>query len=152
MLRTWSYPKRKDELFLKLAVPKKQAKSLKTICEELHFYCICRLHGWNFIKKQVFKVKFYNKQNSKIIYTAQRMKFSIRYFLTIVTKPAEKSSTRLQFHVLETIRSIERLIRMQWRLISTNVIRCFRPQLWVGYFIHFKFTRVSSLVYQSLYL
>ena len=34
------YAKRKKDLFLKLAVPKKQAKSLKATCEELHFYCI----------------------------------------------------------------------------------------------------------------
>ena len=42
MLWIWSYPVSKKELFLKLAFPKKQAKSLKTIGEELRFYCIYR--------------------------------------------------------------------------------------------------------------
>ena len=37
MLWIWSYPASKKELLLKLAAPKKQAKSLKTICEKLVF-------------------------------------------------------------------------------------------------------------------
>ena len=36
--------------------------------------------------------------------------------------------------------------------IFTNVIHCSRLRLWVGYFIYFKFTPVSSIVYQSLHL
>ena len=35
---------------------------------------------------------------------------------------------------------------------STNVIRCSGLRLWVGYFIYFKFTHVSSIVYKSLHL
>ena len=31
-----------------------------------------------------------------------------------------------------------------------NVVRGSRLRLWVGYFIYFEFTRVSSKVYQSL--
>ena len=34
----------------------------------------------------------------------------------------------------------------------TNVIRRSRLPLWIGYFIYFKFTRVSSIVYQLLHL
>ena len=34
-------PLSKKELFLKLAVPKKLVKCLKTVCEKLCFYCIC---------------------------------------------------------------------------------------------------------------
>ena len=34
----------------------------------------------------------------------------------------------------------------------TNVIRRFRLPLWIGYFIYFKFTRVSSIIYQLLHL
>ena len=37
-------------------------------------------------------------------------------------------------------------------IVFTNVIRCSRLPLWVGYFNCFKFTRVSSIVYQSLHL
>ena len=36
--------------------------------------------------------------------------------------------------------------------IFTNVIRCSRLPIWVGCFIYFKFTRVISIVYQSLHL
>ena len=54
MLCMWSYPLRKKEFFLKLAVPKNLAKSLKTNCEKLHFYCICKLWVSNFIKKNPF--------------------------------------------------------------------------------------------------
>ena len=36
--------------------------------------------------------------------------------------------------------------------IFTNIIRCSRLPLSVGYFVYFKFTRVSSIVYQSLHL
>ena len=36
--------------------------------------------------------------------------------------------------------------------IFTNVICSSRLALWVGYFLYFKFTRVSSIVYQSLHL
>ena len=35
-------------------------------------------------------------------------------------------------------------------LISTNVICCSRLPLWVGYFIYLKFTRISSIVCQSV--
>ena len=47
----WIWSKIKKELFLKSVVPEKQAKSLKTICKELRFCCICRL--------QAAVVKFY---------------------------------------------------------------------------------------------
>ena len=33
-------------------------------------------------------------------------------------------------------------LRIQWRFIFSNVIRCYRLRLWVGYFIYFKFTHV----------
>ena len=36
--------------------------------------------------------------------------------------------------------------------IFTNVIRSSRLPIWVGCFIYFKFTRVISIVYQSLHL
>ena len=36
-------------------------------------------------------------------------------------------------------------------LSFTNVIRCSRLRPWVGYFICFKFTPVSLIVYQSLH-
>ena len=33
-------------------------------------------------------------------------------------------------------------LRIHWRLIFGNVISCCRTQLWVGYFVYFKFTSV----------
>ena len=39
----WSYPVSKKELFLKLALPKKQTKLFKTIWSELGFYRNCKL-------------------------------------------------------------------------------------------------------------
>ena len=42
------------------------------------------------------------------------------------------------------------ILRIQW--MFTKVILCSRLRLWIGYFIYFKFTRVSSIVYQSLHL
>ena len=38
------------------------------------------------------------------------------------------------------------------KTILPNVMRCSRLQLWVGYFIYFIFTRVSSIVNQTLHL
>ena len=32
------------------------------------------------------------------------------------------------------------LLKIHWRLIFASAIRCSRLRLWVGYFIHFKFT------------
>ena len=51
MLWKLSYPVSKIEFFLKLALPKYQAKSLKTSCEKLHFL----LH------LQTVRLKFYQK-------------------------------------------------------------------------------------------
>ena len=45
------YPLNKKKLFLKLAVPKNQAKSLKAVCAKLCFYCASILWGFRFIKK-----------------------------------------------------------------------------------------------------
>ena len=48
--------------------------------------------------------------------------------------------------------SLIHALRIQYRLIFTNVIHCSRLRLSVGYFIYFKFARVSSIVYQYCYL
>ena len=33
-------------------------------------------------------------------------------------------------------------LRIEWRLIFTNIIRCSRLRLWVGYFVYFEFTHL----------
>ena len=38
--------------------------------------------------------------------------------------------------------AIEFYLRIQWRLIFGNLMRCFAIRLWVGSFIYFKFTPV----------
>ena len=43
-------PCKPKELFPKVAVPKRQKKSLKTTCELVTFYYICKLYTWNFLK------------------------------------------------------------------------------------------------------
>ena len=48
--------------------------------------------------------------------------------------------------------SLIHALRIRHRLIFTNVIHCSRLRLSVGYFIYFKFARVSSIVYQYCYL
>ena len=62
------------ELFLKIAAPNRQAKSLKSTCEVVSFYYICKLYTWNLLKtilsQALFKgfariacdVKFYMEQ------------------------------------------------------------------------------------------
>ena len=74
---------------LKLGVPTKLAKPLKTICVKLRFYCICRLWGSNFIKKKPFPVvspKGFAKLAYPLHYaetfTAQKLKFFIKDFFS----------------------------------------------------------------------
>ena len=47
MLWIWFCPVTTKELFLKIAAPKRQAKSLKTTCEVVSFYYIYKLYTWN---------------------------------------------------------------------------------------------------------
>ena len=81
MLWIWFYPLSKKEFFLKLAVPKNLAKSLKTICDRLRFYYNCRLRGSNFIKKNSFTsihegfAKLAYPLHYTKTYTTQKMKF-----------------------------------------------------------------------------
>ena len=57
-----------------------------------------------------------------------------------------RKTTQKNFHGLkDSINSLQ-------LFIFTNVIHCSRLPFWVGYFIYFKFTCVSSVVYQSLHL
>ena len=81
----WPYPLSKKEFFLKLGVPKKLAKSLKTICEELRFYCICRLLVSNI--KKTFSLVFPKGFGKPVYplhytetYTTQKMKFFTKDF------------------------------------------------------------------------
>ena len=71
------------KLFLKIAAPKRQAKSLKTTFEVVRFYCICKLYTWNLWKailSQAFlkgftkiacDVKLYGIVRNLIIYFAE---------------------------------------------------------------------------------
>ena len=50
MLWIWSCPITTKKLFLKITAPKRQTKSLKTTCEVVSFYYICKLYTWNLLK------------------------------------------------------------------------------------------------------
>ena len=50
MLWLLSFPVDTKELFLKKAVPKRQTKYLKSNCEVVSFYYICKLYIWNLLK------------------------------------------------------------------------------------------------------
>ena len=85
MLWIWSYPLSKKAFFLKLVVPKKLAKHLKTICDKLRFYCIFTLCcGLKLIKKPLslefpkgFAKLTYHLHYTET-YTAQKTKFFIK--------------------------------------------------------------------------
>ena len=51
MLWIWFCPVTTKELFLKIAAPKRQAKSLKATCKVVSFYYICKLYTWNIWKQ-----------------------------------------------------------------------------------------------------
>ena len=69
---------------------------------------------------------------------------SLKPLANFLRKRKVKSSD-FKTYVKETINPLQ-------LFISTNVIRCSRLQLWVGYFIYLKFTRVTSIIYQLLHL
>ena len=50
MLWIWSCPVSTKELFLKIAVTKRQTKSLKSNCELVSFYSVSKLYTWNLLE------------------------------------------------------------------------------------------------------
>ena len=64
----------------------------------------------------------------------------------------ENSLTLLLIRATKTILKYQAENILIKEKFFTNVIRCSRLRLWVGYFIYFNFTRVSSIVYQLLHL
>ena len=55
MLWTWLCHVIRNKLFLEIAAPKRQIKSLKTTCEVVNFYYICKLYTWNLSKSILSK-------------------------------------------------------------------------------------------------
>ena len=55
MLWIWFFLVTTKELFLKIAAPKRQVKSMKTTCEVISFYYICNLYTWNLWKEILHK-------------------------------------------------------------------------------------------------
>ena len=96
-----------------------------------------------FFKSFVSKIKLTNDNNESIssftqVVGSTRKRLSRQRFL--VVKYSSESHKALYCCYL----------RIHLRIIFTNVIRCSGLRLWVGYFIYFKFTRVSSTVNQQL--
>ena len=99
-------PLSKKELFLKLAVPKKLVRCLKTVCEKFCFYCICIIGLKLYLKNSLYIIKFQEhlflgtlpsgcfnlytsecytkkiKENPKIINTAPKMKVFMKDFFS----------------------------------------------------------------------
>ena len=50
MLWIWFCPVSTKELLLKIAVPKRWTKSLKSTCEVVSFYYVCKLYNWNSLR------------------------------------------------------------------------------------------------------
>ena len=97
MLWIWSSRVTTKELFLKIAAPKRQAKSLKSTCKEVSPYYICKLYTWNLWKailSQAFlkgfakiacDVSFYGTVKNLIIYFAETFRcFSHDQFITLL--------------------------------------------------------------------
>ena len=97
MLWIWFCPVTTRELLLKIAAPKRQAKSLKTTCEIVSFYYICKLYTWNLLKtilseefpkgfaKIPCDVNLYGTVKNLIIYFAEILRrFSHDQFLTLL--------------------------------------------------------------------
>ena len=97
MLWIWFCPVTTKELFLKIAAPKRQAKSLKTTCEVVSFYYICKLYTWNLWKtilSQAFlkgfakiacDVKLYGTVRNLIIYFAETFQCLLLLFYKFIT-------------------------------------------------------------------
>ena len=97
MLWIWFCPVTTKELFLKIAAPKRQAKSLKTTCEVVSFYYICKLYTWNLWKtilSQAFlkgfakiacDVKLYGTVRNLIIYFAETFRCLLLLFYEFIT-------------------------------------------------------------------
>ena len=93
----WSSFVTTKELFLKIAAPIRQTKSLKTTCEEVSLYYICKLYTWNLIKailSQAFlkgfaeiacDVNLYKTVKNLIIYFVETFRcFSAHEFITLL--------------------------------------------------------------------
>ena len=50
MLWIWFCPISTRELLLKIAVPKRQTKSMKSNCKVVSFYYVCKLYTWNWLR------------------------------------------------------------------------------------------------------
>ena len=97
MLWIWCYPLSKKEFFLKLAVPKKLGKSLKTICKKLRFYCICRLRRSNFIKKTLSLVFPKGWQNLRTPYTTQKLTMHKKWSFSLRISSVKETSDLVIF-------------------------------------------------------
>ena len=60
MLWTFSFPVNTKEWFLKMTVPKKQTKPLKSTCVVVSFYYIWKLYTWNLLRTIFLQAFFKN--------------------------------------------------------------------------------------------
>ena len=91
------FPVTTKELFLKIAAPKRQEKSLKTTCEAVSFYFVCKLYTWNLWKtilSQAFlkgfakiacDFKLYGTVRNLTIYFAETFQCLLLLFYKFIT-------------------------------------------------------------------
>ena len=94
MLWIWSFPVSTEKLFLKIAVPKRQTKPLKSICEVVSFYYIRKPYNSNLLEtnlsqaflKDVAKITcdspLYGIVKNLIIYFAEAFRYVSYYQFT----------------------------------------------------------------------
>ena len=86
MLWIWSCPVSTKELFLKIAVPKRQTKSLKSACEVVNFYYVCKLYASQAFLKDLAKITcdffLYGIVSNLIIYFAEAFRYFSHYQFT----------------------------------------------------------------------
>ena len=92
MLWVWLFPVTTKKLFFKITAPKRQVNFLKTTCEVVSLYYICKLYNWNLWKailSQAFlkgfaripcDVKLYGTVRNLIIYFAETFRCSLLLF------------------------------------------------------------------------
>ena len=129
----------------------------KIICKQIEQAAMCS-GIWISFLAEIFWV-FWNLisvtvSQKKVISRASRVHVVSENLLNN-TSGSEVESLQNELHLIQNsyfLLCFKDTINPSQLFIFTNFIRCSRLPLWVGYFIYFEFTRVSSIVYQSLHL
>ena len=122
MLWIWSCQVSTKELLFKIAVPKWQTKFLKSNCEVVSFYYICKLYNWNALQT-IFSQAFL-KDFAKVFLNgfADFLLYGIVKNLIIPINPLRRSF--LIFFSLSIYHSSPFFIKSLDQLLSENTFLC----------------------------